>query len=256
MLFILLDKPSYTIVKYWLNKNSIQPLYKQLMDIITGQLKNGTYKPGEKIPTEPELAELYQVSRITVRRTVEELCTQGYLVKHQGKGTFVKSPMIFRKFESQKNMSFSESCRQSGRVPGSHVLAFCRKSSDSLTSDFLQLAPDEEVFFLERLLLADGIPIINVHTWLPVRLFPDFDPKAVENGSFFEYLKSAYSYSIADSSRSTVSVTTASADMAQTLSLAPGDPVMILDSYMQSPDGAPLYISREYIAGSRYTISF
>lgn len=239
-----------------LNKNSIQPLYKQLMDIITGQLKNGTYKPGEKIPTEPELAELYQVSRITVRRTVEELCTQGYLVKHQGKGTFVKSPMIFRKFESQKNMSFSESCRQSGRVPGSHVLAFCRKSSDSLTSDFLRLAPDEEVFFLERLLLADGIPIINVHTWLPVRLFPDFDPKVLENGSFFEYLKSAYSYSIADFSRSTVSVTTASADMAQTLSLTPGDPVMILDSYMQSPNEVPLYISREYIAGSRYTISF
>lgn len=69
--------------------------------------QNGTYKPGEKIPTEPELADLYHVSRITVRRTVEELCTQGYLIKHQGKGTFVKSPMIFRKFESQKNMSFS-----------------------------------------------------------------------------------------------------------------------------------------------------
>lgn len=93
MLFILLDKSSYLIVKYYsyeyirkdffmLNKNSIQPLYKQLMDIITSQLKNGTYKPGEKIPTEPELAELYQVSRITVRRTIEELCTQGYLVKH------------------------------------------------------------------------------------------------------------------------------------------------------------------------------
>ena len=239
-----------------LNKNSIQPLYKQLMDIITGQLKNGTYKPGEKIPTEPELAELYQVSRITVRRTIEELCTQGYLIKHQGKGTFVKSPMIFRKFESQKNMSFSESCRQNDRVPGSRVLSFSRKSSDCVTSDFLQLAPDEDVFFLERLLLADGIPIIDVHTWLPVQLFPDFDPNAVENGSFFEYLKSAYRYSIADFSRSTVSVTTASADMAQTLSLAPGDPVMILDSYMQSPDGKPLYISREYIAGARYTISF
>ena len=53
-----------------LNKNSIQPLYKQLMDIITQQIKNGTYKPGEKIPTEPELADLYHVSRITVRRTV------------------------------------------------------------------------------------------------------------------------------------------------------------------------------------------
>ena len=107
-----------------LNKNSIQPLYKQLMDIITQQIKNGTYKPGEKIPPEPELADLYHVSRITVRRTVEELCTQGYLIKHQGKGTFVKSPMIFRKFESQKNMSFSESCRQNDRIPESHVLSF------------------------------------------------------------------------------------------------------------------------------------
>jgi DNA-binding GntR family transcriptional regulator len=37
-----------------LNKNSIQPLYKQLMDIIASQIKKGTYKPGEKIPTEPE----------------------------------------------------------------------------------------------------------------------------------------------------------------------------------------------------------
>ena len=67
-----------------LNKISIQPLYKQLMDIITQQIKNGTYKPGEKIPPEPELADLYHVSRITVRRTVEELCTQGYLIKYQG----------------------------------------------------------------------------------------------------------------------------------------------------------------------------
>ena len=49
---------------FMLNKNSIQPLYKQLMDIITQQIKNGTYKPGEKIPPEPELADLYHVSRI------------------------------------------------------------------------------------------------------------------------------------------------------------------------------------------------
>lgn len=142
-----------------LNKNSIQPLYKQLMDIITSQLKNGTYKPGEKIPTEPELAELYQVSRITVRRTIEELCTQGYLVKHQGKGTFVKSPMIFRKFESQKNMSFSESCRQNGRVSGSHVLAFCRKSSDSLTSDFRGLLLMKKFFSWRGFSWLTGFPL-------------------------------------------------------------------------------------------------
>ena len=97
---------------------------------------------------------------------------------------------------------------------------------------------------------------IDVHTWLPVRLFPDFDPNAVENGSFFEYIKTTYSCTIAESSRSTISVTAASPDMAKTLRLSSGDPVLILDSYMEAPDGKPLYISREYIAGSRYTISF
>ena len=123
-----------------LNKNSIQPLYKQLMDIITQQIKNGTYKPGEKIPPEPELADLYHVSRITVRRTVEELCTQGYLIKHQGKGTFVKSPMIFRKFESpEKTMSFSvTTCRQNDRIPV--TLTYCpsaKNLANSVTSDLL-----------------------------------------------------------------------------------------------------------------------
>ena len=97
--------------------------------------------------------------------------------------------MIFRKFESQKNMSFSESCRQNDRIPESHVLSFCKKPANSVTSDFLQLTSDEEVFFLERLLLADSIPVIDVHTWLPTRLFPDFDPNAVENGSFLNISK-------------------------------------------------------------------
>ena len=103
---------------------------------------------------------------------------------------------------------------------------------------------------------GNSIPVIDAHTWLPTRLFPDFDPNAVENGSFFEYIKNTYCCTIAESSRSTISVTAASPDMAKTLRLSSGDPVLILDSYMEAPDGSPLYISREYIAGSRYTISF
>lgn len=239
-----------------LDKNSIQPLYKQLMDVITTQIHNGTYTSGEKIPTEPELASLYHVSRITVRRTVEELCAQGYLTKQQGKGTFVRSPMIFRKFETQKNMSFSESCRQNNRVPSAHVLSCEEKPADEFCFDFMNLTPGENVLFLERLLLADNIPVIDVHTWLPLDLFPDFDPGAVEDGSFLGYLKSAYGYVTSESSRSTVSVVAASPELAHTLEISTGDPVMILDSYMETSDGRPLYISREYIAGSRYTISF
>lgn len=77
---------------FQLNEDSLTPLYQQLMEDIKTSLAEGKYMPDEKIPSEPELSELYHVSRITVRRAIEELCTEGYLVKKQGKGTYVSQP--------------------------------------------------------------------------------------------------------------------------------------------------------------------
>ena len=75
-----------------LDKNHSYQLYAQLMKEIKDQIRKGTYKEGDQIPTEGELSTAYQVSRITVRRTIEELCSQGFLVKRQGKGTLWKYP--------------------------------------------------------------------------------------------------------------------------------------------------------------------
>lgn len=108
-----------------LDKNSQQPLYVQLMRVIKDNIQNGQYKAGDQIPTETALSDTYGVSRITVRKTIEELCAQGFLVKRQGKGTFVEMPKIYRKIEQDNNISFSESCRANGRNPSSHVLSCC-----------------------------------------------------------------------------------------------------------------------------------
>ena len=72
------------------------PLYQQIYDELKEAIERGEYTPKERIPSEPELAEKYEVSRITVRRAVEELCTDGYLVKQLGRGTFVSAPHINR----------------------------------------------------------------------------------------------------------------------------------------------------------------
>ncbi len=79
-----------------LDKNSQQPLYVQLMRVIKDNIQNGQYKAGDQIPTETALSDTYGVSRITVRKTIEELCAQGFLVKRQGKGTFVEMPKIYQ----------------------------------------------------------------------------------------------------------------------------------------------------------------
>ena len=74
-----------------LNQNALTPLYEQLKNAIKDDIHAQIYRPGDRMPSEAELEEKYQVSRITVRRAVKELCEEEILVRKQGKGTFVLS---------------------------------------------------------------------------------------------------------------------------------------------------------------------
>ena len=74
-----------------LNQNALTPLYEQLKNAIKDDIHAHIYRPGDRMPSEAELEEKYQVSRITVRRAVKELCEEEILVRKQGKGTFVLS---------------------------------------------------------------------------------------------------------------------------------------------------------------------
>ena len=144
-----------------LDKKSQLPLYAQLMKEIKDQIRKGTYKEGDQIPTEGELSAAYQVSRITVRRTIEELCSQGFLVKRQGKGTFVEIPKIYRKIENDNNMSFSEACRSNGRKPSSHIISCHIMEMQEWQQDFFK--PEHtKIYHIERILSADNLPIIYV----------------------------------------------------------------------------------------------
>ena len=70
-----------------MNPNSIVPLYVQVVECLKRDIENGVYNATGRIPTEAELAEQYKVSRITIRRAVDDLVSQGLVEKKQGKGT-------------------------------------------------------------------------------------------------------------------------------------------------------------------------
>ena len=72
-----------------LDNNNAVPLYEQMMMMLRERLDNHVLDAGEKLPSEAELCKSYGVSRITVRRAIDELVEEGYLEKKQGKGTFV-----------------------------------------------------------------------------------------------------------------------------------------------------------------------
>lgn len=238
-----------------LEKKSQIPLYVQLMKEIKNQIHDGKYKEGQQIPTEKELSVQYNVSRITVRRTIEELCAQGYLIKQQGKGTFVEFPRIYRKLEQDSTMSFTETCSANGRVPSSHVLSFQSVPIRPATAEFFSVSPESEVHQIRRVLCADDLPMILETIYLPYSKYPDFPKEKLENASFTKLMQEYYGIDETRKGRSTIEVQTASGEMAEYLQIDPGEPVMILRSYFYDAENRPLYVSYEVIVGKRYRIS-
>ncbi len=72
-----------------LNRQSFVPLYKQIKDLLVERIQHGELTVGDAIPSEARLVAAFQVSRLTVRQALYELCVEGYVIREKGRGTFV-----------------------------------------------------------------------------------------------------------------------------------------------------------------------
>ena len=103
-----------------MNPNSIVPLYEQVAEFLKRDIENGVYNATGKIPTEAELAEQYKVSRITIRKAMDNLVGDGLVEKKQGKGTFIRRQKFAKDIKNLQ--SFSEMCRHMNMKPGGQML--------------------------------------------------------------------------------------------------------------------------------------
>ena len=103
-----------------LDANAAVPLYAQLEQKIESQIANRALHPGDRLPTEAQLARENGVSVITVRKAIDGLVRKGLLECKQGKGTFVSHHKLQRNMK--KLQSFSDMCRQMGMNPGARMV--------------------------------------------------------------------------------------------------------------------------------------
>ncbi len=140
--------------------DSVIPLYQQIIDAVKKDITTGVYKSGEKLPIESKLSEIYSVSRITIRRAIDELCSQGLVEKKQGKGTFVCTKTIYKSLNTEK-ISFTELCIANGMKASSKLLSakvVCPKDHTVLAE--LGLKPGEQAVEIVRLRYANERPIV------------------------------------------------------------------------------------------------
>lgn len=136
-----------------MNKNSITPLYQQLADDIKQQILEGRLKENDKLMTEQEFSQTYDVSRITVRKAIEILADEGYVTKHQGIGTFVAAKKLNRVMN--KLLSFTEMCENDGKTASTEMvslewtLASVSGSPEGFAVSSRTKYPEESVEFLK-----------------------------------------------------------------------------------------------------------
>ncbi|HEY0601893.1 MAG TPA: GntR family transcriptional regulator [Herpetosiphonaceae bacterium] len=140
-----------------LNKHSPVPLYLQLKKLLEAQVANGDLPPHGRVPSERELSEQYDISRMTARQALTELIQEGRLYTSRGKGTFVAEPKIRQSVQSLT--SFTEDMRARGFTPTTRLVRLEQTTASDIIAARLRIPEGSPVVCIERLRLADDEPM-------------------------------------------------------------------------------------------------
>lgn len=229
-----------------LNTESASPLYRQLMQRLRGDIASGVYPVHSRIPSEQELCDSYQVSRVTVRKALAELTREGLLRRMQGKGTFVCAPRI--KSDLRNVTSFHDACRMMGTAASTKVLSAQIVCVEEDAKEKLHLT-EETAVEIVRLRLSDGQPVM-----LETNVFPmAYEDLLHEDltGSLYALLEGRDVE--AAKGLHEISLCYATPAQARQLGVNPDDALLQLDQVIYDQHGTPLHTSHQVIRGDRFT---
>jgi GntR family transcriptional regulator len=227
-----------------LNARNSLPLYQQLRHALRLAIDQHILAPDEALPAERELAAAFDVSRITVRKALAGLVTDGLLVRRQGAGHFVAARV-------EKNFaqltSFSEDMRARGRHPRSKWL---KRQTGAVTPEealTLRLSPGTRVYRFHRLRFADEAPMAIEFVTIVGSALPSVD--AVHE-SVYEALEQTGHRPLRALQRLRAVLLTP--EQAHLLEAKAGDPGLLVERLGFLRDGSAVEISQSYYRGSIY----
>ena len=134
--------------------------YMQVYKVLLSRIEQGIYPVGSCLPSETELINEFQVSRITVRRALQDLEDNGYVKRKRGKKTEVLPKKTFSNFAGVSG--FNAAQERQGARPSSIILSFDVVSATSVVAEYLQIPLGSDVYHLKRLRLKNG-RIVGLH---------------------------------------------------------------------------------------------
>jgi GntR family phosphonate transport system transcriptional regulator len=228
------------------------PLWQAIADALRGDISDGRYAPGDKLPTEAALSDRFGVNRHTVRHALSALVEDGLVRTRRGSGAFVAARPT--DYPIGARVRFHQNLLAAGVRPEKRILQIERRAAAPGEARALGLAPGDEICAYHGLSLADGRPIAIFESMFPVIRLPGVEAALGETQSVTEALRLC---GVADYTRSSTRLTAVRADATQALHLELREGAPLLRSTGVNVDGAgvPVEYGRTYFAGDRVTLT-
>lgn len=237
-----------------INRQSKQPLYDQIEQNLCELIIKGHLAAGQALPSENDLADLYGVNRLTVRRALDEMVRHRWVERRRGVGTFVSQPHVAS--ISPVKLSFTEEMRSIGRRSGSRLIEQKVIPANPKIARQLNLEAGDPIVELTRVRLADDIPLLLETSCLSRERFPDLEHEpSLAYGSLYAHLLEAYGVAVTGMDQ-TLKPVLLTRTQAQLLDAESGAPGIVSEIVAYDRAGEPVEYSWSVTSGDKCEFYF
>lgn len=229
-----------------------EPIWRAIAKTVQAEIGEGLYLPGDKLPTEAELAERFGVNRHTVRQGLANLAEAGIVHARRGSGVFVAARPTDYPLGSR--VRFHQNVTASGRTPSRKITRLETRPARSIEVSALGLSPGDPVHVIDGISLADGQPLALFSSVFPAARLPGLLKEMAVQNSVTHALAAC---GITDYTRRETRLTAKSADGLQALALQlqPGAPILRSVALNVDAGGQPIEYGTTWFAGDRVTLT-
>lgn len=235
-----------------IDKESFVPIYYQLQELLVGMIESGELKPGDKLPSENELVDKYDISRNTVQKAIRALVNWGLAQRVQGKGTFVCNKSVTLSITA--SLSLTSEIIGLNKVPHSKILQAKIIEASFNIAKKLNVEKDTEVYIIQRIRFVDDLPLMIQTSYIPIEYLPNLLDKNLEDKSLFSTIMNEYGIKIDKASETmrAVSVTKFEGEM---LDIPEYSPAFLLQRITYLKNGEILEYAKTIVRGDKSKFS-
>lgn len=228
---------------------SVVPLYHQIYLVLREQYVE-TNDGSTPLPSELDLAKRYQVSRITMRKALDQLVQEGLVTRRRGAGTFVTPKATRAGTEQRRAGGLLENIINSTLGTTVRIVSMDRIVPPRDVAAELELAPDERVIKAVRIRSLDQVPVSHITTYVPESIGACLQPEALSSKPMLTVLEE---HGIkAEHARQVITARLANADVAALLDTPAGAPLLAVNRLVRDADGRPIQLLHGLYRPDRY----